>query len=77
MKNETNCGFTLCFSSLTIFLCVVGPLTFFFFFFENEGDFVSHCSSLCMIIIQYSVSYSVSSPVQLASGEDASYSLLS
>jgi len=83
MKNETNYGFTLyvsLFFSLYLILCVVGPFIFIFccfLFFENEGDFVSHCSSLCMIIIQYSVSYSVSSPVQLASGEDASYSLLS
>lgn len=66
------------FSSLSISFCVVLVLSNFFF--ENEGDFVLFCfscSSLCTIIIQYSVSYSVSSPMQLASEEDPSYSLLS
>lgn len=76
--------FTFLFSSLSISFCALLVLLFLFFccflFFENEGDFVSYCfscSSFCMIIIQYSVSYSISSPVQLASGEDASHSLLS
>lgn len=78
MKNETNCGFTfpnfLLLLSLSLCAGLVLPK-----FLENEGGFVSFClscSSLCVIIIQGSVRYSLSSLVQLALEEDDSYSLL-
>lgn len=80
MKNETNLWVhSPCFSFLLPLSLFVWCWSFLSFF-ETKVIFVSFCfscSSLCTIIIQYSVSYSVSSPVQLASEEDASYSLLS
>lgn len=64
-------------SSLSVSFCVVLVLSKFFFKMKVILPRFVSLALLSTIIIQYSVSYSVSSPVQLASEEDASYSLLS